>query len=123
MPVSGTVRPVIMTAGKMAIYGVLDAETGKWIYSKDLGLQNIVTSIDPVTGKRTSIPNRCRVMAMGASSVRMRGERRVGSQVESCMDLKPVRDGRGSLSTRVRWSLRPAPNPTAIAGACRPSLW
>ena len=57
MPVNGTVRPVIMTAGKMAIYDVIDAETGKWIYSKDLGLQNIVTSIDPATGKKNIDPN------------------------------------------------------------------
>ena len=48
MPVNGVVRPVIMTSGKQATYDVLDAETGKWIYSKDLGLQNIVSSIDPV---------------------------------------------------------------------------
>ena len=91
MPVNGTVRPVIMTAGKMAIYDVLDAETGKWIYSKDLGLQNIVTSIDPATGKRTSIPNRFQVMATSASSVRTRAEPRAGFPVritriqESCM--------------------------------------
>ena len=34
MPVNGTLRPVIMTSGKQAIYDVIDAETGKWIYSK-----------------------------------------------------------------------------------------
>ncbi len=56
MPVNGVVRPVIMTSGKQATYDVLDAETGKWIYSKDLGLQNIVSSIDPVTGKKTINP-------------------------------------------------------------------
>ena len=56
MPVNGVVRPVIMTSGKQATYDVLDAETGKWIYSKDLGLQNIVSSIDPVTGKKNINP-------------------------------------------------------------------
>ena len=56
MPVNGVVRPVIMTSGKQATYDVLDAETGKWIWSKDLGLQNIVSSIDPVTGKKTINP-------------------------------------------------------------------
>ena len=57
MPVNGVVRPVIMTSGKQAIYDVIDAETGKWIYSKDLGLQNIVSSIDPVTGKKNMNPH------------------------------------------------------------------
>ncbi len=52
MPVNGVVRTVIMTSGKQATYDVLDAETGKWIYSKDLGLQNFISSIDPVTGKK-----------------------------------------------------------------------
>ena len=56
MPVNGVVRPVIMTSGKQATYDILDAETGKWICSKDLGLQNIVSSIDPVTGKKTINP-------------------------------------------------------------------
>ena len=56
MPVNGVVRPVVMTSGKQATYDILDAETGKYIFSKDLGLQNIVTSIDPTTGKKTINP-------------------------------------------------------------------
>lgn len=124
MPVNGAVRPVIITAGKMAIYDVLDAETGKWIYSKDLGLQNIVTSIDPATGKKNIDPkllpgdgNDIVVCphAGGAKSW-LPGSYNPDTKilfvplVESCMDLKPVRDGgRGSLSTGVRWTLRPRP--------------
>jgi alcohol dehydrogenase (cytochrome c) len=37
--------------------------------------------------------------------------------VESCMDLTPVpAGGRGSLSTGVRWSLRPRPNSDGLYG-------
>jgi len=125
MPVNGTVRPVIMTAGKMAIYDVIDAETGKWIYSKDLGLQNIVTSIDPTSGKKNIDPNtlpgddKDRVICPHAGGAKswIPGSYNPDSRilyvplVESCMDLNPVRDGgRGSLSTRVRWTLRPRPD-------------
>ena len=31
----------------------LDAATGKYDFSMDLGMQNVVTSIDPVTGAKT----------------------------------------------------------------------
>ncbi|MBZ5576211.1 MAG: PQQ-binding-like beta-propeller repeat protein [Acidobacteriia bacterium] len=125
MPVNGTVRPLVMTAGKMAIYDVLDAETGKWIYSKDLGLQNIVTSIDPKTGKKNIDPNslpgdgKDRVICPHAGGAKswIPGSFNPDTKilyvplVESCMDLNPVRDGgRGSLSTGVRWSLRPRPD-------------
>ena len=125
MPVNGTVRPLLMTAGKMAIYDVLDAETGKWIYSKDLGLQNIVTSIDQKTGKKNIDPNslpgdgKDRVICPHAGGAKswIPGSYNPDTKilyvplVESCMDLNPVRDGgRGSLSAGVRWSLRPRPD-------------
>jgi len=125
MPVNGTVRPVIMTAGKMAIYDVLDAETGKWIYSKDLGLQNVVASIDPVTGKKNIDPNalpgdgKDRIICPHAGGAKnwIPGSYNPGTRilyvplVESCMDLNPTKDGgRGGLSTGVRWTLRPRPD-------------
>jgi alcohol dehydrogenase (cytochrome c) len=125
MPVNGTVRPVIMTSGKQAIYDVLDAETGKWIYSKDLGLQNEVSSIDPVTGKKNINPD----ALPGDGKAHMVCPHAGGAKswipssynpdtkimyiplVESCMDLTPVEaGGRGSLSTGVRWTLRPRPD-------------
>ncbi len=57
LPVDGTMRKVVITAGKMALYDVLDAATGEYLYSMDLGLQNVVKSIDPITGAKTMNPN------------------------------------------------------------------
>ncbi|MEX2130157.1 MAG: PQQ-binding-like beta-propeller repeat protein [Pseudohongiellaceae bacterium] len=61
LPVNGVDRKVVLTAGKMALYDALDAATGQYIFSVDMGLQNIVTGIDPVTGAKTlnpaAIPN------------------------------------------------------------------
>jgi len=125
MPVNGVVRPVIMTSGKQATYDILDAETGKWIYSKDLGLQNIVSSIDPVTGKKNINPQ----TLAGDGQAHMVCPHADGAKswlpssynpdtkimyiplVESCMDLTPVTDGgRGFLSTGVNFTVRPRPD-------------
>ncbi|HLT64545.1 MAG TPA: PQQ-binding-like beta-propeller repeat protein, partial [Pseudohongiella sp.] len=57
LPVNGQMRKVIVTAGKMALFDALDAATGQYLFSLDLGLQNLVTSIDPVTGTKTMGPN------------------------------------------------------------------
>jgi len=125
MPVNGMVRPVIMTAGKQATYDVLDAETGNWIYSKDLGLQNIVT-IDPATGKKTANPQTLPGDGQahfvcphvdGAKSW-LPGSYNPDTKilyvplVEACMDLVPLTGGggRGLLSTGVRPAVRPRPD-------------
>ncbi|MEX2332797.1 MAG: PQQ-binding-like beta-propeller repeat protein, partial [Pseudohongiella sp.] len=57
LPVDGEMRKVVITAGKMALYDVLDAANGEYLYSMDLGLQNVVKSVDPVTGAKTMNPN------------------------------------------------------------------
>jgi alcohol dehydrogenase (cytochrome c) len=125
MPVNGVVRPVIMTSGKQATYDVLDAETGKWIYSKDLGLQNIVSSIDPVTGKKNINPQ----TMPGDGQSKMVCPHVDGAKswipgsynpdtkilyvplIEACMDLTPVTGGgRGLLSAGGAPALRPRPD-------------
>ncbi len=125
MPVNGSVRPVIMTSGKQATYDILDAETGKWIYSKDLGLQNIVSSIDPVTGKKNIntqtlagdgqahlvCPHADGAKSWLPSSYNPDTKIMYIPLVESCMDLTPVTDGsRGFLSTGVNFTVRPRPD-------------
>lgn len=56
LPIDGKDRRVVMTTGKMVITDGVDAATGKWVFSKDQGIQNIVKSIDPKTGKKTYDP-------------------------------------------------------------------
>jgi alcohol dehydrogenase (cytochrome c) len=126
MPVNGVVRPVIMTSGKQATYDILDAETGKWIYSKDLGLQNVVSSIDPVTGKKIidaqRLPGDGQTHFVcphvdGAKSW-LPGSYNPDTKIlyvpliEACMDLMPLTEGggRGLLSTGVRPAVRPRPD-------------
>lgn len=57
VPVNGVMRKAVVTAGKMALFDALDAATGEYLYSLDLGLQNLVAAIDPVTGAKTMNPN------------------------------------------------------------------
>ena len=52
LPVRGQMRKVVVTAGKIGIYDAVEAATGRFVFSIDLGLQNIVTGIDPETGEK-----------------------------------------------------------------------
>ena len=52
VPVNGTTRRVVLTAGKIGIYDAVDARTGEFVFSIDLGLNNIVTEIDTRTGEK-----------------------------------------------------------------------
>lgn len=49
-------RRVVATMGKLGILDVLDARTGRYLYSYDLGYQNLVTRIDPKTGEKHTDP-------------------------------------------------------------------
>ncbi len=51
----GQRRKAVITAGKPAVIEVLDAATGKFLYARDPGAQNIFT-FDPVTGVKTLLP-------------------------------------------------------------------
>ncbi len=57
LPVDGKTRKVVLTAGKMAILEGLDADTGKFLFAKDLGIQTVVSKIDPKTGRKTINPD------------------------------------------------------------------
>lgn len=57
LPVNGKPTDVVVTGGKTAIFDVMDRDSGKYVFSRDLGLQNVVTSIDPVTGKEHTNPD------------------------------------------------------------------
>jgi alcohol dehydrogenase (cytochrome c) len=122
LPVNGVTKELAVTSGKMAIYEGLEAATGKYAFSMDLGLQNVVSAIDPKTGAKTINPK----TLPGDGETKLVCPHAGGSKnwvpgsydpntnilyvslVESCMDLIPVTEGRRpSLSSGVRWAVRP----------------
>lgn len=124
LTVDGETKRLVVTTGKQAIFDLLEADTGKYVSSIDLGLQNLVTAIDPVTGAKTTDP----ALLPGDGETKMVCPHVSGGRgwmptsydarskvvyvpiVEACMDLVPVPDGeRGSLSSGVRWTVRPRP--------------
>jgi alcohol dehydrogenase (cytochrome c) len=52
----GHPRKLIVTGGKTALFDAVDAATGKYVFSADLGFQNLVAAIDPTTGTKTVNP-------------------------------------------------------------------
>lgn len=122
LPVNGETKKLSVTAGKIAIYDAVDAATGEYAFSVDMGLQNIVTAIDPATGAKTINPalipgdGESKIVCPHAGGARSWippaynpvTHTLYSPLVESCMDLTPVSEGeRGFLSTGVRPSLRP----------------
>jgi alcohol dehydrogenase (cytochrome c) len=57
LEVDGVKRSLVVSIGKVGIIDALDAETGEFIFAKDLGLQNIVSKIDPSSGHRSINPD------------------------------------------------------------------
>ncbi|MFP6598573.1 MAG: PQQ-binding-like beta-propeller repeat protein [Candidatus Hydrogenedentota bacterium] len=53
LPIEGEMRKVVMTIGKLGILDALDAATGDFLFSMDMGVQNVVKSIDLETGDKT----------------------------------------------------------------------
>ena len=49
-------RKLVLTGGKLAIFDALDAATGKFAFSHDFGLQNVVQAVDPITGAKKLNP-------------------------------------------------------------------
>jgi alcohol dehydrogenase (cytochrome c) len=47
---------IVLTGGKIGMFDALDARTGQYLWSFDLGLQNLVTKVDPKTGRKSYDP-------------------------------------------------------------------
>jgi alcohol dehydrogenase (cytochrome c) len=122
LPVKGETRRVVVTSGKEAYYDALDAATGKYDFSMDLGLQNVIESVDPVTGAKTInhkvvigdgetktvCPHAGGAKSWIPASLNPATKILYVPLVESCMDLIPVAPGeRGGLSSGVRFTIRP----------------
>jgi alcohol dehydrogenase (cytochrome c) len=122
--VKGDLQSVVVTSGKQMIFDIVDTETGQYVSSIDLGLQNIVTAIDPKTGDKIVDQS----LVPGDGKTKMICPHVSGGRgwvptafdptttilyvpiTEACMDLVPVPEGeRGSLTTGVRWTVRPRP--------------
>ncbi|MDE3108323.1 MAG: PQQ-binding-like beta-propeller repeat protein [Acidobacteriota bacterium] len=56
LPVNGKPTDLLVSGGKMAIFDAVDRADGTYKFSKDLGMQNLVRSIDPKTGKKIIDP-------------------------------------------------------------------
>ncbi len=56
LPVNGKPTKLVVTGGKSAIFDALSAVDGRYQFSKDLGVQNLVASIDPNTGRKIIKP-------------------------------------------------------------------
>ena len=131
LPVNGIPKTVMVTGGKQAIFDAVEADTGRFVFSMDLGLQNIVTAIDPITGAKAVDPNlipgdgEAKLVCPHAGGAKSWTPSSYNPETrmlyiplnESCMDLTPVPPGeRGSLSTGVRWTLRPRPDTDGLYG-------
>ena len=121
LPVNGTPRKLVVTSGKMGIIEAMDAATGQYLFSKDVGLQNIVTGIDPKIGRKEHQP-RCRrgrwqathhLSASGGGRKLERNVLQSGHQGALCADGRVVhgpripagpRRRRGNLSSGYNWS-------------------
>jgi len=56
LPIDGKPADLVVTGGKIGLFDAIDRASGKYVFTKDLGLQNLVTAIDPRTGKKTIDP-------------------------------------------------------------------
>ncbi|TIX51562.1 PQQ-binding-like beta-propeller repeat protein [Alteraurantiacibacter aquimixticola] len=56
LEVDGEERRVIITGGKDGLIDTLDAETGEYLSTYDMGFQDYIVAIDPETGRKTPDP-------------------------------------------------------------------
>lgn len=121
---NGQTRKLVVTASKAGIYDAVEAESGKYAFSFDMGLQNFITSIDSVTGAKTFdqnlIPGAGKPVMIcphaGGGRNWIPGAYNPDSRVlyvpanETCMNLNPVTPGEDPyFSTGVVVRLRPRP--------------
>ena len=113
----GTVKAV-MNVGKMVMLDALDAATGEYLFTVDTGVQNIVASVDPETGKKTYDPTKIPNPETGSDICPTPFGARSWPQTsyspdtkfvyvpitESCFEMGVTNpDGRGLFSTGIRF--------------------
>jgi alcohol dehydrogenase (cytochrome c) len=55
--VNGEIVPALVVVGKLGIVEAVDRRTGEWLWAVETVYQNVVASIDPVTGVKTINPD------------------------------------------------------------------
>ncbi len=127
LKVGKAVRKLSVTAGKIAIFDAVDRATGEYLFSKDLGLQTLVTAIDPKTGRKsinpllapeadktkTICPHAGGARSWLATSYNPRTHLLYVPLVESCMDF--TWNPRTAAATAaggsdIHWVLKPRPD-------------
>ena len=56
LTIGGKPHKLVVTGGKIALFDALDRTTGKYAFSRDMGLQNLVLAVDPRTGEKRLNP-------------------------------------------------------------------
>jgi alcohol dehydrogenase (cytochrome c) len=143
--VGGQMRKLVVTAGKIGIWDALEAATGKYVFSFDMGLQTLISAIDPNTGEKTInpalLPDRKHTVTVCPhggggrnwipTSYNPQTKILYVAAQETCMDLTPAgKDEHGFLSSGVNITMRPRPGSDgrygrleAISLEQRKALW
>jgi alcohol dehydrogenase (cytochrome c) len=126
--IDGQQRRLVINTGKLGILDALDSASGAYVFSKDFGLQNLVTAVDSHTGMRTLSapalapePNKIQDVCPSAEGARnwMTTAFNPNSGImyfpmeETCMDFRwqpaPTLDPAGP-HLDIGWSVKPRPN-------------
>jgi alcohol dehydrogenase (cytochrome c) len=123
VPVNGKATKAVVTAGKTAIIDAVDASDGKYLFSIDAGLQNVVKRIDPTTGRKFTDPDlipgdKTKTVCphSGGAKSWIPGSYDAAAATlylplnVACMEMEPIGAGEiSALSSGIRWSVVPAP--------------
>jgi alcohol dehydrogenase (cytochrome c) len=125
LTVAGQARKLVVTAGKIGVFDALDAATGRYAFSFDMGIQTLISAIDPTTGEKTIdpalLPDRQHTVTVCPhggggrnwmpTSYNPQSRMLFVSAQETCMDLVPAgKDQHGFLSSGVNITMRPRPD-------------
>jgi alcohol dehydrogenase (cytochrome c) len=125
LQVGGQTRKLVVTAGKIGVWDALDAATGKYVFSYDMGVQTLVSAIDPLTGEKkidpALLPDRQHTVTVCPhggggrnwmpTSYNPQTHVLYAAAQETCMDLVPAgKDQKGFLSSGVNITMRPRPD-------------
>jgi alcohol dehydrogenase (cytochrome c) len=124
--IDGAPQKVLVSSGKEGWFDVLDAETGAYLRSFDMGIQNFILAADPETGVKTIdqslIPGGldhaitvCPFGGGGRNWMPTAYDAATGSlyvvAVDACMAMTPLPPGEtGFLTTNVTLTISPPPD-------------